>query len=368
MVDPEGDEICPCCGFQCNSDESLRCAGCDARSCIDCLPCDPDPICADCLPADFPRRIEPMLARPSGIPEPQEEWNFELKWDGVRAICYIDGPRIRIQSRNAVDITARYPEFSDLPGKLTEERLILDGEIVALDRDGRPSFSRLQQRMHASAEQAKRIQRKVPVQYFIFDILFVGDRSLIEAPYRERREILDRVGLAHPRVRIPRSYTGGGEEILSAARAHGLEGIVCKLSNSAYEPGRRSPSWRKVKIVKTQDLVIGGWTPQENAQRIGSLLLGRYTPDARLEYVGNVGSGFSDFEHQILLPKLKALEIGQNPFDAAVPKKNVRFVSPALVAEVEYRRWPEGGKIQQAAYKGLRSDKRADETMPEKEV
>jgi bifunctional non-homologous end joining protein LigD len=308
-----------------------------------------------------------MLARLSDIPEPQKEWNFELKWDGVRAICYIDGPHIRFQSRNAVDITARYPELCDLPGKLTEERLILDGELVALDREGRPSFSRLQQRMHAGAEQAKRIHRKFPVRYFIFDILFLGDRSLIEAPYIERRKILDRIGLSHPRVRIPRSYTGGGEAILSAAKAHRLEGIVCKLSNSPYEPGKRSASWRKVKIVKTQDLVIGGWTPQENVQRIGALLLGRYTPDARLVYVGNVGSGFSDFAHEILLPKLKALEIGQNPFDSDVPKKNVRFVSPTLVAEVEYRRWPEGGKIQQAAYKGLRLDKRADEAMAERE-
>jgi bifunctional non-homologous end joining protein LigD len=308
-----------------------------------------------------------MLAMTSDLPADEEEWGFEFKWDGVRALCYWDGARLRLESRNLLDITYRYPEFADLGKALGKRSCVLDGEIVALNAEGRPDFSLLQRRMHlgdsASIESAR---RRIPTRYILFDVLFSNGVPTLDLPYRERRRILEEMKIAHPRCRISPSYPGEGRAMLETARQWKLEGTMAKRLDSAYQPGRRSPDWLKIKIVQKQEFVIGGWTGQANASgRVGALLVGYYGKSAGLRYAGRVGTGFDATASRMLLERLRPLARRMNPFGERIPARGVHFAAPRLVAEVEFRRWPEEGLIQQGAYKGLRMDKLAADVTRE---
>jgi bifunctional non-homologous end joining protein LigD len=315
-----------------------------------------------------------MLAVLSDLPDPEheEQFSFEYKWDGVRAISYWDGHDLRIESRNLLDITGRYPELQPLGDDLGRRHpAVLDGEIVALDELDRPSFAKLQHRMHADPSRARLLMRQIPVWYFIFDVLWLDEQSTMHLPFIERRDLLEGLGLAGPAWQTSPKQIGEGCAMLEAARAMRMEGVVAKRLNSIYEPGRRSPDWRKIKIVNRQELVIGGWIPQEgSAQRIGSLLLGYYEdagPRGKvLKFAGGVGTGFADETHRELYRLLKKRERDVSPFAERVPKAGEKhYVQPDLVAEVEYRRWPRGAQIQQAAFKGLRDDKDAASVVKE---
>jgi bifunctional non-homologous end joining protein LigD len=313
----------------------------------------------------MPERIVPMMAQPaSTLPRDQKNWSFEVKWDGVRAIAYVKPGRLRLESRNLNDITEAYPEVRGVIGALGMHEAVLDGEIVAFDDNGRPSFERLQRRMHVTSPSAiRRYQNSMPVVYAIFDLLYLDGHSLMELPYRERRARLESLELKGPAWRVPANHPGDGKLLLEATGKQGLEGIVAKRLESRYEPGRRGGNWLKVKHTLRQELVIGGWIPGEGrrTKRIGALLMGYYEPDGRLRYAGRVGTGFTEKTLTNLQKRLDPLRRDTSPFDVGggrvrIPREVV-FVEPELVAEIELREWTAERIMRAPSFKGLREDK-----------
>ena len=247
----------------------------------------------------MPGRIAPMLARPGPLPSDERKWAYEIKWDGVRAIAYSEPGRLRFESRNLRDITPGYPDLARLGRALGSHRAVLDGEIVAFDAGGRPSFAALAQRMHVSAPaRAKRLAETVPVTYVIFDLLWLDGHSLMERPYSERRRALIELGLRGERWQTPEHIVGRGQETLDASREARLEGIVAKRLDGRYEPGKRSGAWIKLRNAAREQLLIGGWMPGagRRRERIGALLLGQRGDDGSLRYCGRVGSGLGEAE------------------------------------------------------------------------
>ncbi len=308
----------------------------------------------------MPEHVPAMLARPGSLPQPERDYSFEVKWDGVRAIAYVQPGRIRLESRNLNDITDGYPEVRGLMAQLGMREAVLDGEIVAFDEAGRPSFERLQRRMHVTAPSAvKRLSASMPVVYAIFDLLYLDGRSLMELPYTERRARLESLNLGGRAWRVPNAHPGEGRALLAATEKQGLEGIVAKRLDSRYEPGRRGGAWVKVKNVRRQELVIGGWIPWEGrrSQRIGALLMGYYR-DGSFVYAGRVGTGFTEAVLDELARRLAPHRRKTSPFTAGpkLPKEAV-FVEPCFVAEVEFREWTREGIMRAPSYKGIREDK-----------
>ena len=301
-----------------------------------------------------------MLATTAALPANEDGWAFEIKWDGVRAVAYIEDGRLHLESRNLADITPRYPELAPLAAALGGTDAIIDGEVVAFDDNGLPSFGRLQTRMHVTGAGVAPRMATTPVAYLIFDLLHLGDQSTMDVPYVERRRLLDGLELAGPSWRTPSCHVGAGEGValLGATRAQGLEGIVAKRLSSTYVPGRRSKEWLKVKNRASQEVVIGGWLPGEGARagRFGSLLVGYYDDTGALRYAGRVGTGFNEAELARLGQLLLELQRPTNPFVDKVPRQ-ARFVEPELVAEVEFAEWTHTGTLRAPSYKGLRSDK-----------
>jgi len=306
----------------------------------------------------MPPRITPMLAKPAkGLPPDDEQWAYEIKWDGVRAIAYSEPGRIRFESRNHNDISHSYPELKALNRPLSSHRAILDGEIVAFDENGRPSFGRLQGRMHISSEAAARRRVKdTPVVYVVFDLLWLDGHSLMDLPYAQRRERLRELELQGRHWQTPDHVVGSGAAVLEASRASGLEGVLAKRLDSPYLPGRRSPCWLKVKNVLREDVVVGGWLVGEGKRRdrIGALLVG--VPEGgRLRYAGRVGTGFTDAELTRLAKVLE--ERPDSPFGGEPqPPRDAVFVQPTRVAEVEFSEWTSDGILRHASYKGLREE------------
>ena len=326
----------------------------------------------------MPSGLEPMLARLSRLPRDEEAWAYEIKWDGVRALLYWQPGRMRIESRNRKDLTARYPELSGLGRALGSRTTILDGEIVAFDEDGRPSFERLQQRMHLASDSAvRRKARDVPAVYMIFDVLYLEGRATMSLPYEERRDLLGAMELGGPSWQVPAHHRGEGRALLEASAAQGLEGIVAKRLTSPYEPGRRTTNWLKIKNSRSQEVVIGGWLPGEGRRRdrIGALLVGVHVEgdegsdgSGPLCYAGRVGTGFSERELDRLAELLGPRERSDSPFQKGKPPRGAIFVEPDLVAEVEFREWTREGVLRHPAYKGLRDDKPAEEVVRERPV
>ena len=328
----------------------------------------------------MPERILPMLAVAGELPEDQARWSFEVKWDGVRAIAYARPGRLRLESRNLNEITAAYPEVRGLLRDLGMREAVLDGEIVAFDEDGRPSFERLARRMHVTSEATvRRLASSTPVMYAIFDLLHLDGRSLMRLPYERRREALEGLSLSGPAWRVPAAHPGsgeGGSRLLAATAERGLEGIVAKRLDSRYEPGRRTGAWVKTKHTHRQELVIAGWLPGEgsHSRRIGSLLMGHWSqqpessgrPD-ELRYAGRVGTGFTERALADLRRRLEPLRRDACPFTPAprLPPEAV-FVEPELVAEVQFGGWTADGLMRAPSFKGLREDKPALDVVRER--
>jgi bifunctional non-homologous end joining protein LigD len=317
----------------------------------------------------LPGALAPMLASPGAPPRDLAPWSVEMKWDGVRALAFIEAGRLRLVSRTGKDVTAAYPEVAGLGRAIGPRQALLDGEIVAF-ADGRPSFEALQARMHVSSPaQAARLAGQVPVTYLAFDVLQLDGRPLTGLPYRERREILESLMPNEGGWQSPPSFPGEDlEAVQSVSVATGLEGVVIKRLDSAYEPGARSGSWLKLKNALGQEVVVAGWKPGKGnrAGLIGSLLVGCYAPgpDERsrpqLLYCGHVGTGFTDKTLRMLTKRLEPLRRPGSPFGGPVPAEHARpavWVEPRLVIEVAFDRWTKAGRMIAPAYQGLRDDK-----------
>jgi len=319
----------------------------------------------------LPARVAPMMATlADALPPDDERWAYEMKWDGVRAVVHVDGGRATAWSRNDIDITDTYPELRAMAESMGSTQAVLDGELVALDPAGRPSFELLQPRMHVSgAARIRRLAVSVPVTYLVFDVLHLDGRSTVSAPYRERRALLDDLGLTGPSWRTPPAWFGGGDAVLAAAREQHLEGVVAKRVDSTYEAGSRSRSWLKVKNLRTQEVLVVGWRPGQGrrADGIGSLLLAIPTADG-LRYAGKVGTGFTAAALHELQRRLRPLATTDSPLGEDVPRadaRDARWVRPEVVGEVRFTEWTRDGRMRHPAWRGLRPDKTADQVVRE---
>ncbi|MDH6283937.1 non-homologous end-joining DNA ligase [Prescottella agglutinans] len=307
----------------------------------------------------------PMLATLGELPE-GERFAWELKWDGQRAIAQVHAGSVRIFSRTNNDISSSYPELLDpVINALGGRDGILDGEIVALGADGRPSFGRLQRRMHVHRPTSV-IRSQIPATYYVFDILALDGESTTGLPYLERRGLLTALEASGQRVQVPPYWTGvDGERILELAREHHLEGVVAKRVDSIYQPGRRSRSWIKVPIRKSCEAIILGWVRGSGtaSDGVGSLLLGVYNDDRVLVHIGAVGTGFTSTARRALRDLLGRLERSTSPLppgQRARALRGVHWVEPLVVAEIEYRKYT-GGSLRHPSWKGLRSDVKPSE-------
>jgi bifunctional non-homologous end joining protein LigD len=320
--------------------------------------------------APLPELVRPMLCRAGQLPKTSRGWTCEFKWDGVRAVVYVDGGRVRIKSRNDLDITAAYPELRPLGRALGSRPAILDGEIVAFDDSGRPSFGLLQQRMHVrDAAAARRLSAKVPVSYLVFDVMHLDGQSTVELPYEDRRSLLESLGLGSDHWATPATYRERPQAVLDAALASGLEGVVCKRTKSPYQPGRRSEDWVKVRGFRTQEVVVGGYTPGKGGRAggIGALIVG-IPGEHGLGYVGKVGTGFSDADLKQLVARLQKLRRKTSPFTGELPRAQIvgaTWVRPSLVGEVRFSDWTAAGRLRQPTWRGLRPDKSPADVMIE---
>jgi len=341
------------------------------------------------MPEPMPSSLEPMLATAAKAPPAGEGWAFELKWDGVRALVFAAGGAARVAARRGTDASFRYPELAGIGAALAGSSAILDGEIVAFDEAGEPSFGLLQRRMGLTeAGRVRQRSAETPVTYVAFDLLWLDGRSLCSEPYERRRELLEGLSLDGDCWQVPRRHLGDGARLFAAVRERGLEGIVAKRLESPYRPGRRSPDWVKVQARRRQELVIGGWMPGEGGRRgrIGSLLVGYWdaTPaeaarlgrPQRLVYAGGVGTGFTDERLSELTAALAPLRRERSPFEAgwdprvkyagrARARGGLGWCEPVLVCEVEFLRWTHEGTLRAASFRGLRDDKDPREVVRE---
>lgn len=298
--------------------------------------------------------LSPMLTTEGSVQRlTKGQWAFEGKWDGYRLLVEADHGSLSLRSRRGRDVTAEYPQLQAVAADLADHHVILDGEAVALDESGVPSFGEMQNRA-----------RSTRVEFWAFDILFLDGRSLLKAKYADRRKVLEALAEGGGLI-VPEQLPGDGPEALEAARKQRWEGVVAKKRDSTYQPGRRSSAWIKDKLWNTQEVVIGGWRQGEGGRSsgIGALLLG-VPGEGGLQFVGRVGTGFTDKELAALKKTLTPLYTDESPFAATLPRqdaKGVTFVRPELVGEVRYSERTSDDRLRQASWRGLRDDKTPDE-------
>ncbi|MGO4446396.1 ATP-dependent DNA ligase [Mycobacterium sp. 2YAF39] len=298
--------------------------------------------------------LAPMLATEGSIAKMTSgQWAFEGKWDGYRVLVDANHGRLNLRSRRGRDVTDEYPQFASLAADLADHHVILDGEAVALDEAGVPSFGEMQKRA-----------RSTRVEYWAFDILYLDGRSLLKAKYSDRRRLLEALAEGCGLI-VPDLLPGNGSEALEYARDKRWEGVVAKKRDATYQPGRRSSSWIKDKIWNTQEVVIGGWRKGEGGRSsgIGALMLG-IPADGGLQFVGRVGTGFTEKELTKLKGILKPLETDESPFNTRLSKvdaRGVTFIRPELVGEVRFSERTSDDRLRQASWRGLRTDKEPSE-------
>src|SRR5579863_8539245 len=307
--------------------------------------------------ANMPKIITPMLAElGKGEPPASGDWVYEIKWDGVRAICFIESGKLKMFSRNGNAMDKQYPELSILPHQVHARQAIIDGEIAALDPQGRPSFELLQRRINvAEASAIARLARSHPVVFFAFDLLYLDGRDLRGEPLIERKKLLKEILKPDDVIRYSEHFTTNATDLLAAVKQQGLEGIIGKRAQSRYE-SRRSSDWVKWKVVDSEDFVICGYT-EGDRHGLGALVLGTRGPGGKLTWAGNVGTGFDAAMVKTLFAKLAPLVTKQSPLEAArgLPRKVV-WTKPELICEVRFANWTEEGRLRAPVFLGLRAD------------
>ncbi|SEE96128.1 bifunctional non-homologous end joining protein LigD [Streptomyces sp. 3213] len=311
--------------------------------------------------------IAPMLATPGTLPPAGQDarWAYETKQDGQRVLVYLPGDgSVVLRARSGADITAAYPELLPLGRELGSTRAILDGEVLALDEHGRADFQLLQNRMGLADSPALAAHRAAnsPVHLVLFDVPHLN-RPLLALPYTDRRAELERLGLNGPNWSTPGALMGHGAEALRATREHGLEGLVCKRLDSVYEPGVRSRAWIKIRNLRSEDVLVGGWVPGKGrlSGLPGAVLVGQRA-GGRLRYVGNVGTGWSAAERAELAALLRAAGTDSCPFDPVPAVTGARWVVPRLVGEVRYSTRTRAGMLRQPSWLRLRPDLAPEES------
>ena len=319
----------------------------------------------------MPREIHPMLATLVEEPFDDSQWLYEVKWDGYRAVAFVDDGKARMVSRNQNDLTAEFPEIARELGKLKMETAIFDGEVVALDELGRSSFSLMQQRTGMTHPGARtRRDHTVPIVYYIFDLLYLNGYNLMRLDLEQRKELLRQIvpggaGL----LRYSDHYPEEGTALFNVARDKGLEGIIAKLRNGCYVQ-KRSREWLKIKITRRQECVICGYTdPKGSRELFGSIILGLYDERGKLVHVGNAGTGFDATSQTALWKKLEKLQTDENPFGVKIEStRKPHWVKPELVCEIKFSEWTHEGqrggiKMRAPVYEGLRFDKKPRECV-----
>ncbi len=305
--------------------------------------------------APIPERIEPMLATLANKPFSDPDWLYEIKWDGYRVQAVVRDGKVRIWTRNLNDAETYFPRLLSPPSWIDAREAVVDGEVVAIDDEGRPDFSLLQTRLGEKGAPG--------LIYQAFDLLYLDGRSLLDVALEDRKRLLKSVIRPHPRVRYAAHVDGEGIAFFEAAKGLGVEGVVAKLRRSRYEPGRRTNAWLKLKIRPEQELVVGGWTPGEGSARdLGALAVGVYE-DGRLRFAGKVGSGFTGVNRKALLAQLAPLETDDPPFDPPPPRDyrgrwggdlvGIHWVRPEIVIRAELGGWSRDGIVRQSAFKGI---------------
>jgi bifunctional non-homologous end joining protein LigD len=314
--------------------------------------------------APMPKSIAPMLATLATRPPAGDSWLYEVKWDGVRALCFIEENELRIFSRSGKRCDQQYPELSVLPRQVKASQAILDGEIAVLDDKGRSSFSLIQPRISVTdANAVAHLSRSTPVNLFLFDLLYLDGYDLRGLPLEERKRLLAEVVTPSERLHVSDYFTVDGAAMLEAARANGLEGIVAKARGSRYE-GRRSRDWVKIKVTSSEDFVIGGFTHGER-DYFSSLVLGLYDGD-KLTHAGQVGTGFNEKSLKEIYSKIEPLITKKNTFSGTVKAlRDVTWVRPELVAEIKYLEFTPDGLLRAPVFIALRDDKDPKECVRE---
>jgi bifunctional non-homologous end joining protein LigD len=311
-----------------------------------------------------------MLATLTTAPPPDDgRWAHEMKWDGMRVLVAVHDGGVAVSSRAGNDATERFPELAGLVDALGADA-VLDGEVVAFGPDGAPSFERLQPRIQArGATAVGAAMAAQPIVCMWFDVLAYDGHDVTGLPWAERRALLEQLALSGPAWQTPAVARGDGATALETARRLGLEGVVSKRVDSAYLPGRRSDSWRKVKVTAGQELGVGGWLPGNGqlAGRLGSLLVGYHDEvgDEVLRYAGRVGSGLDDRERTRLEELLRPLAHYESPFTETPALPDPRWVRPEVVVEVRFHEWTSGGVLRAPRFVGRRDDKPAREVVRE---
>ena len=325
------------------------------------------------LPSAKPRFIEPMKAKLMEKPPTTGDWIYELKFDGIRLIASKDDQKVSLFSRNQNDLSARFPEIVDAVENLSADECVVDGEVVALDKEGRSSFQLLQAR--------EMEERKSPVYFYAFDLLQLDGKGLVLLPLEARKNLLEKLcaGIGDHWIRYSGAIGGDANQLLKEVQRRGLEGIIGKLRNSVYEPGRRSGAWIKLKCVNEQEFVIGGYTPAQGARKhFGAILVGYYK-DRDLVFAGKAGTGFTTKSLAALHKKFRGEERADCPFIDLPSKQNgqwvlgitpsmmkkIHWINPKFVAEIKFAEWTRDGKLRAPVFMGLREDKKPGEVVRE---
>jgi bifunctional non-homologous end joining protein LigD len=339
---------------------------------------EPEPDLSAARPAPLPDFVPAMLATPTEGAFDDPDWLFEIKWDGYRVEAIVRDGQARIWTRKRVDAATYFPDLAGEADWIVAREAVVDGEVVALDPDGRPDFSLLQDRTGLRGLEAATGRRSsdgprlsaderraIPLAYMVFDLLHYDGRSLVDVPLEERKRLLHRVIRPHPMVRYASHVLGEGRAFVQAAADRGLEGIVAKRRSSRYESGKRSRDWLKVKLRREQELVVVGWLPgQGSAKDLGSLIVA-VNADGRLRHVGQVGSGFSAAMRRTLLDSLEAIRTDTTPLDPVPRLPAARWVEPKVVIRAEFAEWTSDGLLRQAAFKGIEVAKDPSEVVRE---